>query len=99
MLMLGLFLWRWDRRQSKLAKSREQQPSEHNAGIEAEPKPAYSDPSAHSAVYLQRKAELDDEQRRHELETSDMRREMEANERHELSAAERRRKEGARGPL
>ena len=98
MLMLGLFLWRWDRRQSKLARSREQ-PGEHNAGIEAEPNPADPDPFGHSVLYLQRKVELDDEQRRHELQTSEMRREMEANERHELSAEERRRRESARSPL
>ena len=67
-------------------------PNGPHAGIEAKHDPAEN--SVQSVAYFQRKAELDDAQRRNELETLSIRREMEANERHELEARERRQKEG-----
>ena len=90
--MLGLFLWRWDRRQSKGVTPRET-PNEHGAGTEAG-----SDAANDAIAYLQCKAELD-EQRRHELENVEIRGEVEANERHELEGKEPRRKEEEGTPL
>ena len=52
-----------------------------------------------SFPYFQRKAELDAEQRRHELEMVVARQEMEANERHELEASEQERKGADRDTL
>ena len=83
-LMLGLFLWRWDRRQTKKMRS-EGRTTEQDARIPTEPNPA-----EHGITYLERKAELDDEQRLHELEAVEMRREVEANERYELVARGRK---------
>ena len=86
--MLGLLLWRWDRRQSRKEKQREQERQGQGIAVEFDSgaKEGGQDTATDSVAFFQRKAELDAEQRRHELEANEKRREMENKEKHELEA-------------
>lgn len=74
--MLGMYLWRKDRRQ-RLTASQIPQDIIRQQGDTSED-------------FVRQKAELDAEQRRHEMEANERRYELEEEARHELEAKQRR---------